>query len=95
MVVVRLRHGSRWDASVGPRGQLLWPEHAAFMDGLFTRGVLELAGPLAGDGGALVLVRSGSADEVREWFAADPWSVHDVCPVTEVIDWTIYLDGRG
>ena len=31
---------------------------------------------------------------VREWFAADPWTVHDICPVAEVREWTIYLDGR-
>lgn len=95
MIVVRMTPGSGWDPSVGPRAQRWWPEHAAFMDGLFDRGVLELAGPLSDDAGALAVVRSDSPDEVRGWFAADPWSVHDVLPVSEVREWTIFLDGRA
>ena len=87
--------GSGWDPAVGSRGQLFWDEHAVFMDDLFARGLLELAGPLADGSGALVVVRSESVDEVRGWFEADPWSVHDVLPVREVREWTVYLDDRG
>ena len=88
-----MEQGSGWDPSGGPRTQPWWTEHAAFMDDLLARGLIELAGPV--DGGALVVLRTESVDEVREWFAADPWSVHDVCPVTDVRTWTIYLDGRS
>jgi uncharacterized protein len=87
--------GSGWDPSVGSRGQRLWLEHAAFMDGLFARGVIELAGPFADGSGALVVVRSDSPDEVRGWFADDPWAMHDILPVREVREWTIFLDGRS
>lgn len=87
--------GSAWDPSVGSRGQQFWDEHAAFMDDLFARGLIELAGPLADGSGALVVVRSDSADEVRRWFEADPWRVHDVLPVQEAREWTIFLDGRA
>jgi uncharacterized protein YciI len=65
------------------------------MDGLFDGGLIELAGPLAEGAGALVVVRSESVDEVRGWFEADPWSLHDVCPVAEIREWSIYLDGRN
>ena len=95
MIVVRMEPGSLWDASVGSRGQRLWDEHAAFMDDLFARGLIELAGPLADGSGALVVVRSESVDQVRSWFDADPWTVHDVLPVREVTQWTIFLDGRA
>jgi uncharacterized protein YciI len=95
VIVVRMVPGSRWNPSVGPRDQELWPEHAAFMDDLFDRGLIELAGPLSDGSGSLVVVRSDSPDEVRTWFAADPWSVHDVLPVQEVVGWTIFLDGRA
>jgi uncharacterized protein YciI len=93
--MVRMEPGSRWDPSEGSRTQPWWTEHAAFMDDLSARGLIELAGPLADGGGALVVVRAESVDDVREWFSADPWSVHDVCPVTDVRQWTIYLDGRS
>jgi uncharacterized protein YciI len=95
MIVVRMEPGGRWDPSVGSRGQQLWEEHAAFMDDLLERGLIELAGPLADGSGALVVVRSESVDEVRTWFASDPWTVHDVLPVRDVREWTIYLDGRS
>jgi len=94
MIVVWMEPGSGWDASVGSRGQRLWDEHAAFMDDLFASGLIELAGPLADGSGALVVVRSESVDEVRGWFEADPWTVHDVLPVRDVQEWTIFLDGR-
>jgi hypothetical protein len=32
---------------------------------------------------------------VRGWFEADPWTLHDVLPVADVREWTIYLDGRS
>jgi uncharacterized protein YciI len=64
------------------------------MDDLFARGLIELAGPLADGSGALSVVRSDSVDEVRAWFEADPWTVHDVLPVRDVQEWTIFLDGR-
>ncbi len=95
MVVVRMVPGSRWNPSVGSRDQELWTEHAAFMDDLFGRGLIELAGPMADGSGALAVVRSESVDDVRRWFAADPWTVHDVLPVHEVSEWTIFLDGRA
>jgi uncharacterized protein YciI len=64
------------------------------MDDLFGRGLIELAGPMADGSGALVVVRSESPDLVRGWFDADPWTVHDILPVREVRQWTIFLDGR-
>jgi uncharacterized protein YciI len=95
MIVGRMVPGAGWNPAVGPRGQRLWDEHAAFMDDLVARGLIELAGPLADGSGALVVVRSESVDQVRSWFAADPWTVHDVLPVREVQEWTIFLDGRS
>jgi uncharacterized protein YciI len=95
MIVVRMGPGARWDPAAGPRDQLLWDEHAAFMDDLFDRGLIELAGPLADGNGALSVVRSESAHDVRRWFEGDPWTVHDVLPVREVVEWTIFLDGRA
>jgi uncharacterized protein YciI len=95
MIVVRMVPGSGWDPTVGSRGQQFWDEHAAFMDDLFARGLIELAGPLADGSGALVVVRSDAADDVWRWFEVDPWTVHDVLPVQEVQEWTIFMDRRS
>jgi uncharacterized protein YciI len=95
VIIVRMGPGAGWNPEADSRGQQLWTEHAAFMDDLFGRGLIALAGPLADGSGALVVVRSESVDEVRRWFEADPWTVHDVLPVREVQEWTIFLDGRA
>jgi uncharacterized protein YciI len=94
MIVVRMGPGAGWNPAAGPRDQRLWDEHAVFMDDLLDRGLIALAGPLADGSGALSVIRSDSVDDVRAWFAADPWTVHDVLPVREVQEWTIFLDGR-
>ena len=67
-------------------GRFVWrePDVSAFLT----------MGPLADGSGALSVIRSDSVDDVRAWFAADPWTVHDVLPVREVQEWTIFLDGR-
>jgi uncharacterized protein YciI len=65
------------------------------MDDLFARGLIELAGPLTDGSGALVVVRAESVDQVWSWFDADPWTVHDILPVREVAQWSIFLDGRA
>jgi uncharacterized protein YciI len=92
--VVWMSPGTGWDPARGPREQRLWSEHAAFMDDLHARGLVVLGGPLADGSGSLVVLRASSAEEVRAWFGSDPWSVHDVLPVRQVAEWTIYLDGR-
>jgi uncharacterized protein YciI len=94
VIVVRMGPGSGWDPAEQSRGQRLWTEHAAFMDDLFRRGLIELAGPFADGSGALVVVRAESPSLVRSWFDADPWTVHDILPVREVLEWTVFLDGR-
>ena len=39
------------------RAQPLWPEHAAFMDDLFARGVIALGGPFLDGSGAMLVMR--------------------------------------
>ena len=45
--VVTSEQGPGWDTSRTMREQQLWPEHAAFINGLIDDGVLLLGGPLA------------------------------------------------
>lgn len=94
VVAVWMSPGTGWDSSTGPQNQRLWPEHAVFMDDLFDRGCVVLGGPLADGSGSLVIVEATSTEEVRNWFTKDPWSRHDILPVREVTEWTIFLDRR-
>jgi len=90
-----LRHpGSLWDPEKTAREQPYWDDHAIFMDAMFETGVVILGGPFADRSGSLVILKVESAARVRELFANDPWTLHDVLQVGEVKEWTIFLDSR-
>ena len=94
--IVERPAGSAWVAGVDTREQPLWDEHAAFMDDLFARGSVVLAGPLVdGAGDAVVVMEAASAREVRELLAPDPWVVDHLLGVGEIREWRIFLDARS
>ena len=77
------------------REQAYWDEHAQFVDDLFDRGVILLAGPFAPDGtGALVILNVESVEEARDIYANDPWAHHDILLTADAKEWTIFLDAR-
>ncbi len=88
--------GSEWVPGKGAREQPLWPEHAAFMDDLFARGVIELGGPFLDGSGAMLVMRVADAETARELLAPDPWCSNgrDVQGIGRIRPWTIFLDGR-
>ena len=93
--IVEKRTGGAWLPGVDTREQPLWDEHAAFMDELFERGLIVLGGPLADGAGAAVLVVEAESEEaVRELFANDPWTIHDLLLVGRIREWRIFLDSR-
>lgn len=91
---VRLEPGTNWNPSCEVREQQHWPGHAMFMDGLFDRGAVLLAGPFADGTGALVICEAPSQDDVLMWFRNDPWTIHDVLSVREVKQGHVFLDAR-
>jgi uncharacterized protein YciI len=89
-----LRPGTLWDPEKTVREQLFWDDHARYMDVLFETGVIILGGPFADRTGSLVIVAADNAAQVRELYRRDPWTEHDVLVVTDVKEWTIFLDAR-
>jgi len=89
-VVVRSR-GPAWDDSKPLEGQLDWAAHAAFMDDLFDRAVVALAGPLEGTRDALLVVRGLSADEIVERLASDPWTTNGLLVTKQISPWQLRL----
>jgi hypothetical protein len=91
-VALFLRPGPNWDSSKPVREQRFWDEHARFVDDLFERGVVMLAGPFAPDGtGALVILNVETVDEARAIYADDPWAHHQILLTAEAKEWTIFL----
>ena len=89
--------GDEWEPGVDTRQQRLWDEHAAFMDDLFDRGLVRLAGPIVDAGGeALVVIESESEAALRELLAEDPWCrERDVLRVGRIRGWRIFLDATA
>jgi uncharacterized protein YciI len=77
------------------REQVLWTEHADFMEALTAEGFVVLGGLLAGGDETLLVIDAASEDAVRARLAADPWTEAGFLEITRVEPWTILLDGRS
>src|SRR5438309_2146611 len=95
LFVLELGNGPGFDPARGRREQLLWDEHAAYMDRLVDEGVVVLGGPV-GDGGTVLLVLEAAGEaEVRARLDDDPWAPLRILTVQRLEPWTVWLDGRA
>ena len=92
--VVLSRAGASRDLTRGSREQAYWDEHAAYIDALVDDGTILLGGPLTDEGGALLVVRGASEEEVRAKVAADPWYTHGILVLERIARWEIFIDRR-
>ena len=88
------RPGALWNPDKTARDQLLWNEHAQFMDAMFESGAVILGGPFTDGTGSLVIVTAHSVEQVHEMFRSDPWTERDVLRMGDVKEWVIFLDAR-
>ena len=86
--------GPNRDLSKGTREQPFWDEHAAFIDQLVDEGFILMGGPLANEGGALLIVNAEDEDEVRNRLKNDPWMEHGILKLESVKRWQIFIDVR-
>ncbi len=93
-VVAFMRRGSQWNPDKAVREQAYWDEHAQFMDALFDRGKVILAGPFPDASGSLIILAVENVEEAKEILRDDPWAEQDIVIAGEVKLWTIYLDVR-
>ena len=89
--VVKREPGPGWDAELAMRAQEQWPEHAAFMEALVDDGFIVLGGPLGNGSEILLIVDSGSEDEIRARFAEDPWAPVDLLRISSIEPWDVLL----
>jgi uncharacterized protein YciI len=86
--------GPSWAPGLPSSQQPLWDEHAAFMDRLFEKGRIVLGGPYADYSRVLLIVAARDAEEAQALFRDDPWNAHSILVESEVIEWSVFLDGR-
>jgi hypothetical protein len=89
-VVVRER-GPAWFPASSIREQEQWTEHAAFMDALVDDGFVVLGGPLGDGPTTLLIVDSGSEDEIRARLADDPWTPLGLLLISKIEPWELLL----
>ena len=94
-IAVLLQPGPNWNHSKGVREQAFWDEHAQFIDDLFARGVILMAGPFEPEGtGALVILNVNTCEEALGIYDNDPWKHEGILQVADARNWTIFLDAR-
>ncbi len=70
------------------------PDHLAYMTGLHERGVVVMAGPVGDGGGAMVVLRADSQEQVREVIANDPYTAAGVGADHSIRPWTVAIGGN-
>ena len=70
------------------------PDHLAYMNGLHEDGRVVMGGPVGDGGGALVVLRVDSEDEVHAIIAADPYTAAGVGADHVVRPWTVAIGGN-
>ena len=88
--VVRTRSAA-WQEGSALEAQPQWDEHARFMNGLETEGLVLLEGPLEGTPDVLLIMRASSPDEIMSALEKDPWTSLGLLRVKEISSWTIRL----
>jgi uncharacterized protein YciI len=91
--VVVSEQASSWVDSKPMREQLLWTEHAAWVNSLMYAGVVILGGPI-GNGHphrALLIVNSDSESALRTQWAEDPWVRAGILRTASVEPWKILV----
>lgn len=90
--VVTVAVGDHWQADKPVRAQALWPEHAAFIDGLFAEGYLLLGGPYADNSGAHLIFQADDAETVARLLRDDPWQQHGLHRPPVIREWVIFVN---
>jgi len=94
-ITVRRVRGRAWNAALPMRAQVLWDEHAVFMNALAAEGFVVLGGPLGSGEEVLLVINAASEDTVRPRLAADPWSQAGLLDIARVEPWTVLLESRS
>jgi uncharacterized protein YciI len=92
-LVTHTRTGPLWDSGLPLEDQSDWAAHLAFITDLAERGVLVLAGLLAGGDEVVQVVEAESEDDASAIVAEDPWNETHY-RLASVRQWLLRVDLR-
>jgi uncharacterized protein YciI len=87
---VTLTRGPRYHHGTPLEEQEAWRPHADFMNALLAEGFVRLGGPLE-EPDVLLIIRAGSAEDVRARLAPDPWHRMGLLVIKSISPWTLRL----
>ncbi len=68
------------------------PAHRSHLTTLHSEGVVRMAGPLADDSGAVIIIDAPDRESVDAILAADPYFATAGVDVVQIRQWTPFLD---
>ena len=91
-IVVFTRAGSNRLLGKPSHEQPLWPEHKVFMNDLYDKGLIYLAGPWVDGSGAMIVMNVDSAEAAMEIMREDPWAIHDNLVPDHAMAWDVLIN---
>jgi uncharacterized protein YciI len=88
--VLRTR-GATWDDATPMRSQLLWAEHAVYMNRINDQGRVKLAGPLETSNQVLLVLTGETAASVEALLEDDPWTESGQLQTTWIRPWNVLV----
>jgi len=86
--------GPNWDESNEIEKQDHWNEHVKFVDDLFDKGNVIIAGPIEHYKRIVIVYEAVDESEVRITFKDDPFISNGILHLESVMEWNIRLDQR-
>ena len=86
--------GPYWDEKKEIEEQDSWDEHVKFVDKLFEKGKVIIAGPIIHYDRIVIIYDAKDESEIRITFKDDPFIKNGILYLESVMEWNIRLDQR-
>jgi uncharacterized protein YciI len=86
--------GPNWDEKKGIEKQDYWDGHVKFVDGLFEKGKVVIAGPIIHYDRIVIIYDAKDESEIRITFKDDPFIKNGILHLESIMEWNIRLDQR-
>ena len=87
--------GPNWDEKKEIDQQNFWDGHVKFVDKLFGKGKVVIAGPIFHYDRIVIIYDAKSESEIRITFKDDPFIKNGILHLESVMEWNIRLDQRN
>lgn len=86
--------GPHWDEDKETEDQEYWKAHAEFVDRLFDKGKVVMAGPIAHYSRIVIVYKAMDESDIRITFKDDPFILNGILHLESIMEWNVRLDQR-